>query len=438
MKITFNTPDFLCILKGMHGDHASDQKKTVKLVLAWKIEVAHVQLGWECLETLSAAERTEVLTEVKSRCIDDAGGVGEWLKLDQDELPACYKAGMDELTLKLGKEQHEKLSEAEKQEIDMFFWAGCSMHKELNLVVGGYATCAKFWEDSGFDLPVLLANKDNNATIKLVALSGSTSEAADWAVKASEQGAVKLTQLAGSLFRHKNDKKGYQDQHHDYFQDIVKENSQFPDVSNTCYHSTCLAACRLTLYLGHYRTFMEVMRNQKTKPGFNHMEANVYKGLHDILTLTELAVLCLYYLTITGPYSIAVRGPGTENVNMLELGPLHKRLKTHLKKLIEHPELVLGSDKAMPCAQNATLDGQEWLDIRLVDALMALKPQFPHLTACFVPFLKGAQETWERFTSEFVPDGMIAQATAEEKQLAFMPSTNDANEGALGMWRKWA
>ncbi|SJL12769.1 uncharacterized protein ARMOST_16200 [Armillaria ostoyae] len=182
----------------MHDNHVSDQKKT------------------ECFETLSAAQLSKVLTKVKSRCIDDAGGVGKWLKLDRDELAAHYKAGMDKLALRLGKKQHKKLSEAEKQEINIFFWAGCSMHKELNYVVGGYAVCAKFWEDSRLDLPVLLANKDNNATITLAALSGLTLEAADQAVKALEWGAVKLTQLTGSLFHHKDDKKGYQDQHHDY------------------------------------------------------------------------------------------------------------------------------------------------------------------------------------------------------------------------------
>ncbi|KAF8222953.1 hypothetical protein L208DRAFT_1185573, partial [Tricholoma matsutake] len=36
------------------------------------------------------------------------------------------------------------------------------------------------------------------------------------------------------------------------------------------------------------------------------------------------------------------------------------------------------------------------------------------------------------FTLEFAPDGLIDQCTAEEKELAWMPATNDVNEGALG------
>jgi len=35
-------------------------------------------------------------------------------------------------------------------------------------------------------------------------------------------------------------------------------------------------------------------------------------------------------------------------------------------------------------------------------------------------------------TSEFAPDGLIDQSMAEEKELAWMPATNDGNEGALG------
>ena len=49
--------------------------------------------------------------------------------------------------------------------------------------------------------------------------------------------------------------------------------------------------------------------------------------------------------------------------------------------------------------------------------------------------------TWKRFTSEFAPGGLIDEATQEERDLAWMPSTNDINEGALGsfrvlMWRQ--
>lgn len=43
--------------------------------------------------------------------------------------------------------------------------------------------------------------------------------------------------------------------------------------------------------------------------------------------------------------------------------------------------------------------------------------------------------TWIRFSSEFAPGGLIDESSATERQLAWMPSTNDANEGALGAYR---
>lgn len=43
--------------------------------------------------------------------------------------------------------------------------------------------------------------------------------------------------------------------------------------------------------------------------------------------------------------------------------------------------------------------------------------------------------TWKRFTSEFAPGGLIDEAIAEERNLAWMPPTNDVNEGALGSFR---
>ena len=52
-----------------------------------------------------------------------------------------------------------------------------------------------------------------------------------------------------------------------------------------------------------------------------------------------------------------------------------------------------------------------------------------------VAFCKGAHETWKQFTSEYTPGGLIDKATQEERDLAWMPSTNDVNEGALGQFR---
>ena len=59
-------------------------------------------------------------------------------------------------------------------------------------------------------------------------------------------------------------------------------------------------------------------------------------------------------------------------------------------------------------------------------------PTLPHFCNLLIAFFKGAAQTWERFTSEFAPGGLIDEATAEERELAHMPAANDENEGLLG------
>ena len=62
-------------------------------------------------------------------------------------------------------------------------------------------------------------------------------------------------------------------------------------------------------------------------------------------------------------------------------------------------------------------------------------PELPYLKPLLVRFFQGAAKGWKRFTSEFAPGGLIDEATLEEKDLAWLPTTNDVNEGALGSFQ---
>ncbi|KAF8237480.1 hypothetical protein L208DRAFT_1085390, partial [Tricholoma matsutake] len=55
-----------------------------------------------------------------------------------------------------------------------------------------------------------------------------------------------------------------------------------------------------------------------------------------------------------------------------------------------------------------------------------------HLHDLVHAFFEGALETWMRFSVEFVEGRKIAMASASEHHLAWMETTNDFNEGALG------
>ncbi|KAJ7229547.1 hypothetical protein B0H12DRAFT_1240213 [Mycena haematopus] len=177
---------------------------------------------------------------------------------------------------------------------------------------------------------------------------------------------------------------------------------------------------------------MEVIRWSKTNPSLTNIEKNLRDALNDPATLTELCAMVLYQQIISHPYLRQVRGPGTENVNLLDLGPLHKAVCDHIQSILDDPDILFGDELAF---ETGTLDGQPWHDPLAIEAVIKIMPSLPHLKAVTLAFLRGSLTTWIRFSSEFAPGGLIDECSATEKQLAWMPSTNDANEGALGAYR---
>jgi hypothetical protein len=78
------------------------------------------------------------------------------------------------------------------------------------------------------------------------------------------------------------------------------------------------------------------------------------------------------------------------------------------------------------------LVAKEWSEPEVVKAVAKLTPKLPHLRPLLVAFFTGALETWEQFTAEFAEGGLIDKATPEQKEQAWMPTTNDRSEGSLG------
>jgi hypothetical protein len=191
----------------------------------------------------------------------------------------------------------------------------------------------------------------------------------------------------------------------------------------------------MVLHLGLYNEFMEAIRIQKEKQRFNHLEGNLAHALKDIPTIAELAVLAMYHLVVSCPYSTEIHRPEDEEVNMLELGPLHEDLKLHLKKIIENPDDLIGDSATH---KTGVFHGHEWNKPDVVAAVMKLAPTLPHFKPLLVAFFTGSLETWECFTSELVEGGLIDKATPEQKNCAWMPTTNDQSEGSLGDLRLYA
>ena len=436
--------DLLIKLTGMNTDHCSKEKKDVRLLEALKAWAVDQHLGEEKMLEMTFEEIRDYFKKAEEKMIRKAGGAKKWNKLS-DIKKAERKAKMiEEAVAELGKEAFNDLSDEEKHLFQLFIWAGCGCHKDLNTVRGGYLAMAAWWYENESELdgehPVLLANRDNDPVVQeretALEQGDTPTPAQERAFHKSTRGAIKTAEIAGVIFNHKDKKKGHHDIFRYWWWEHVGVPFTFPDTSNNRFQSYCDAAAALILYGDEFKDFLESLRINKQKPTLNHMESNLWKALHCTSTITELAVLAIYAETISYPYMKAIRTSDAQKKNMLDLGPFHSRVYDHMQKIIENPDILIGNDLDLSESyKTATLDGEEWQNPAVVKKIFDLMPTLPHFRDLLIAFFKGAAETWERFTSEFAPGGLIDEATAEERELAHMPAANDENEGLLGSFR---
>ena len=434
--------DLLIKLVGMNTDHCSKEKKDARLLEALKTWAVDQHLGEEKFLEMSIEEVHEFFKKAEEEMIRKAGGTHKWNKLSDIKKAERSARMIEEAVSELGKEEFDKLSSEEKCIFRLFIWAGCGCHKDLNTVKGGYLAMAAWWYENELDeeRPVLLANRDNDPVVQERAAAlekGDTpTPAQERAFHKSTRGAIKTAEIAGAIFNHKDKKKG----HHDIFRYWWWENVgvpfTFPDTSNNRFQSYCDAAAALILYGDEFKDFLESLRINKQNTTLNHMELNLWNALHCTSTITELAVLAIYAEAISYPYVKAIRTSDSKKKNMLDLGPFHSHVYDHMQKIIENPDILIGRDLDLcESYKMATLDGEKWQNPAVVKKILDIIPTLPHFRDLLIAFFKGAAETWERFTSEFAPGGLIDEATAEERELAWLPAANDENEGLLGSFR---
>ncbi|KAF8804757.1 hypothetical protein BYT27DRAFT_7234587 [Phlegmacium glaucopus] len=404
------------------SNHRAKEKKDARLMELLKSDAIDHALGEEAILEKTVAELDILFEDATKKMTKAAGGKTKWDALSNDSQAEKRATMMELLVAELGKEAFEMLSADEKRTLKLFIWAGCGCHKDLNTVRGGYVEMAQWWHVNNVDGPILLANRDNALVLgereAQIAQDDTTTPAQDRAFDSTSHGAIKATQLAGAILNHKDDKKGHHDTFRWWWFENVGTQFTFPDTSNTCFQSYCDGAAMLLLHLPHFISFLESLCDNKQSSQFNHMET--------IATKTEFAVLAIYAQAVSHPYMKAVCASGEKQQNMLDLGDLHQKVYDHMQQLIENPDLLVGV---------GTFDGTPWHSQEVIDKINKLAPDFPHLKPALVAFCTGALVTWKRFTSEFAPGGLIDEATQEERDLAWMPSTDDINEGALGSFR---
>ncbi|KIK77471.1 hypothetical protein PAXRUDRAFT_17481 [Paxillus rubicundulus Ve08.2h10] len=269
-------------------------------------------------------------------------------------------------------------------------------------------------------------NQDNAA-----AASSGSSAAVSCALQVSGRGAVKALDLTGSVFRHKDDKKGQQDSLRYYLEAQLGYFSPWPDTSNSQYQSHCDSASAWLIYHPLYTSYLEIVMDWKDSRTYTNIKWNVHQAFGCPKTAEEMACLSMWGNCVGHPYMQQVRGEFHDFSNILDLSPLHAQLFSHLNTLAANIDLVLAPDATY---HTAALDGKpfECLDAFYVVQMMAWDSQtYPHLHSLLPAFLKGATETLLRFTTKFLPDGAIARSTPAQRELACMETTNNANEGAL-------
>ncbi|KAF7364655.1 hypothetical protein MVEN_00335000 [Mycena venus] len=434
----FVVRDFMRILNGMHGDHASVEKGTASGLKDRKHDVVIQDLGEEALAGKEYMELVNYLAAWNVKKIAEAGGEEGWKALSPAEQAVRDGVLMKEIVTALGKEAYDALTPEERRRLDLFIWGRCCMHKDLNSFKGGNAEMMLEWKRLGQDGPVLLCNKQNASILRhhldrTIPKDAVLTEDEFKAFETSTRGGVKACALAGAIFNNKDDKKGQGDRHIDFMtRKLGKQHKRFPNTSNTRFGSYSDASAELITHLPLYKEIVDVIQWSKHVPSLTNIEKNLGNSLADACTLTEFVAMVIYQNVITHPYMRQVRGPGTENVNLLDLGPLHIAIRDHIQSILDNPDIIFGSDISYT---TATLDGKPWSNPEAMQAVFKLIPSLPFVKPITLAFFRGAQVTWIRFSAEFAPGGLIDLCTADERQQAWMTPTNDANEGELSGYR---
>jgi len=128
------------------------------------------------MEALGAGKIIEMHTVkfnllLNKRCADlinECGGEEVWDALTSEEQAEKQAELLEDVTIEIGEKAWNDLSPEQQDEMLVFFWVGCGMHKDLNGLKGGNSAMMRWWIKMGICGPVLLVNKDNAAVINAI------------------------------------------------------------------------------------------------------------------------------------------------------------------------------------------------------------------------------------------------------------------------------
>ncbi|KAJ7474641.1 hypothetical protein B0H11DRAFT_1918346 [Mycena galericulata] len=278
---------------GMNSDHAADQQKLGRGVGGpgrWKEQFDRKIRGEKELRSWDPQVLLPFILAAASKKIEDAGGIDVFTDLPLAVQDTLNQLIFIDVCVQVGNETFDAMSPEEQRAADLFIWAGCCMHKELNAVKGGNA--------------------------------------------------------AGMLFHHKDKKKGEGALFQIWFQDALGYNISYPDTSNTRYQSHCETAGMLLLHCTLFLRYLEHMRDRKGNRRFTNSRRKSISASRILQQRRNF----LYW-------PIAVRGPAHSEINLLNLGPLHARVKGFCRDVVANPDLILSPDASW---KTASMDGKPW------------------------------------------------------------------------------
>nr|GAT46804.1 predicted protein [Mycena chlorophos] len=429
--------DFLRKMRWQNMDHAADGKAKLDLTRAAKLWIVREDLAKEKWAAMEELDRFNAVCAVGDKDLEkefSAKVVAEW-SLDQ------RKEGREALAIqRIGDTVLKQLPEDQQRDADILF-AGCMCHKDLNAFKYAVDALEAMWPRD--DRPALLANKANDAVIRLS--EDPSSAAVQNALESSTCGAMKLVALSAMTFRNANDITGYQQLTENFLElrkrdlypteitaGLVKPAQPFPDFQHCRFQTGGQGAAELFKFLPLYIELVQTVADSKVKSGdLNHVESNLLKGYKCAKTRTELAAISLYAVTVSWPYMRYARGGGSDGgglINIIGTIPMHPSLVPFCRRLAANPSLIL--DAQTPEAE-LTIDGQPFMDPLVVTMVREHASELPRLAEAITAVFTGGTTGWTIFTEEFEDDGPIAQLTAAEKDEIDIDSTNCKNEGEL-------
>ena len=428
------TDDIYWRLTGTMGDHANDVGKTSRLWKDRKLEACTSKLVRDRWANLSDDERVAINEAELNDAIQQAGGFILWDALSSDRQDLIWATSESKTRKKLADEQLSMLPRLQQVVMDLFIRTGCGSHKLMNLFKHGAVAMHGSWPDG--EGPILLFNKDNQVVMDDVDGEDDPGygDAQRRAVATAQGGGIKVTSIGGLVFNHTDSKKGYREMHRTWMKDRLGTSSPIHTATSR-FGSNGEAASEFVVHRDIYLEFLEILRDAKDSMSWTNIEQNVYKGLQDQGTFTELCAMSIFMESFFHPAFKMLRSAEAGlRGNALEQGQFYECAEEYLGSVVVNPDIVL-SDTV---AREATFFGQPWNRLDAVIAVRKAAPKLPHLRRCVSKMFEGARDACSSFLSEFAVGDAIDMATADQRELAFRPPTNDCSEGDLGCFRLFA